>query len=115
MYLPVPVNFVFIGFEGNGNQGIWRCTLLLGINSIILLFEQGGFYLLLSPIFCFADFKLNPEEMERWFTKIDHIFEHTRIPRIGEILTPFYKINIDREQRHHLPLVSHINYKYCSQ
>ena len=22
IYLPVPVNFVFIGFEGNGNQGI---------------------------------------------------------------------------------------------
>ncbi|XP_057806569.1 uncharacterized protein LOC131021402 isoform X1 [Salvia miltiorrhiza] len=78
MYIPVPVNFVFIGFEGNGNQ----------------------------------DFKLNPEELERWFTKIDHIFEHTRIPRIGEILTPFYKINIDREQRHHLPLVSHINYNF---
>ncbi|XP_047971385.1 uncharacterized protein LOC125214411 [Salvia hispanica] len=78
IYLPVPVNFVFIGFEGNGNQ----------------------------------DFKLNPEELERWFTKIDHIFEHTRIPKIGEILTPFYKINIDHEQRHHLPLVSHINYNF---
>lgn len=78
LYLPVPVNFVFIGFEGNGNQG----------------------------------FKLNPEELKRWFTKIDHIFEHNRIPRIGEILTPFYKINIDREQRHHLPLISHINYNF---
>ncbi|KAH6821421.1 transmembrane protein [Perilla frutescens var. hirtella] len=78
MYLPVPVNFVFIGFEGNGNQ----------------------------------EFKLNPEELERWFTKIDHIFEHTRIPKIGEILTPFYKINIDREQLHHLPLISHINYNF---
>lgn len=22
MYLPVPVNFIFIGFEGKGNQGI---------------------------------------------------------------------------------------------
>ncbi|KAG6384846.1 hypothetical protein SASPL_153665 [Salvia splendens] len=71
IYLPVPVNFVFIGFEGNGNQ----------------------------------DFKLNPEELERWFTKIDHIFEHTRIPKIGEILEPFYKINIDHEQRHYLPLM----------
>ncbi|KAK6126684.1 hypothetical protein DH2020_039579 [Rehmannia glutinosa] len=58
-----------------------------------------------------AEFKLNAEELERWFTKIDHIFEHTRIPKIGEILTPFYKISIDREQRHHLPLISHINYK----
>ncbi|KAL6519255.1 hypothetical protein OROGR_018575 [Orobanche gracilis] len=78
MYLPVPVNFVFIGFEGNGNR----------------------------------EFKLNTEELERWFTKIDHIFEHTRSPKIGEILTPFYKISIDREQRHHLPLISHINYNF---
>lgn len=58
------------------------------------------------------EFKLEPEEMERWFTKIDHIFEHTRIPQIGEVLTPFYKISIDREQRHHLPLISHLSYKY---
>ncbi|KAL6585624.1 hypothetical protein OROMI_002268 [Orobanche minor] len=78
MCLPVPVNFVFIGFEGNGNR----------------------------------EFKLNAEELERWFTKIDHIFEHTRSPKIGEILTPFYKISIDREQRHHLPLISHINYNF---
>ncbi|KAL8470183.1 hypothetical protein ACS0TY_032885 [Phlomoides rotata] len=78
MYLPVPVNFIFIGFEGNG----------------------------------YKEFKLNAEELERWFTKIDHIFEHTRIPRIGEILTPFYKINIDHEQHHHLPLISHVNYNF---
>lgn len=57
-------------------------------------------------------FKLHAEELERWFTKIDHIFEHSRIPQIGEVLTPFYKISIDREQRHRLPLVSHISYKY---
>lgn len=78
MYVPVPVNFIFIGFEGKGNQ----------------------------------EFKLNAEELERWFTKIDHIFEHTRIPKIGEVLTPFYKISIDREQRHHLPLISPINYNF---
>ncbi|XP_011078169.1 uncharacterized protein LOC105161979 isoform X1 [Sesamum indicum] len=78
MYLPVPVNFIFIGFEENGNK----------------------------------EFKLNTEELERWFTKIDHIFEHTRVPKIGEILTPFYKISVDREQRHHLPLISHINYNF---
>ncbi|CAI9098983.1 OLC1v1035726C1 [Oldenlandia corymbosa var. corymbosa] len=78
MYLPVPVNFIFIGFEGKGNQ----------------------------------EFKLQAEELERWFTKIDHIFQHSRIPQIGEVLTPFYKISIDREQRHHLPLVSHINYNF---
>lgn len=78
MYVPVPVNFIFIGFEGKGNQ----------------------------------EFKLNAEELERWFTNIDHIFEHSRIPQIGEVLTPFYKISIDREQHHHLPLVSHINYNY---
>ncbi|KAL2503397.1 hypothetical protein Fot_37245 [Forsythia ovata] len=78
MYLPVPVNFIFIGFEGKGNQ----------------------------------EFKLNAEELERWFSKIDHIFELTRIPKIGEVLTPFYKISIDREQHHHLPLISHINYNF---
>lgn len=78
MYLPVPVNFIFVGFEGKGNQ----------------------------------EFKLQPEELERWFTKIDHILEHTRIPRVGEVLTPFYKTSIDREQRHHLPLISHINYNF---
>ncbi|KAK3016013.1 hypothetical protein RJ639_006737 [Escallonia herrerae] len=78
MYLPVPVNFIFIGFEGKGNK----------------------------------EFKLHTEELERWFTKIDHIFEHTRIPQIGEVLTPFYKISMDAERRHHLPLISHINYNF---
>ncbi|KAB2623222.1 hypothetical protein D8674_025404 [Pyrus ussuriensis x Pyrus communis] len=78
MYLPVPVNFIFIGFDGKGNQG----------------------------------FKLHPEELERWFMKIDHIFEHTRVPQIGEVLTPFYRISVDKEQRHHLPIVSHINYNF---
>ncbi|EOY32199.1 Uncharacterized protein TCM_039797 isoform 1 [Theobroma cacao] len=78
LYLPVPVNFIFIGFEGKGNQ----------------------------------EFKLHPEELERWFTKIDHIFAHTRVPRIGELLTPFYKISIDKMQHHHLPIISHINYNF---
>ncbi|XP_041017361.1 uncharacterized protein LOC121259709 [Juglans microcarpa x Juglans regia] len=78
IYLPVPVNFIFIGFEGKGNQ----------------------------------EFKLHSEELERWFTKIDHIFEHTRVPQTGEVLTPFYKINVDKVQRHHLPIVSHINYNF---
>lgn len=78
MYLPVPVNFIFVGFEGKGNQ----------------------------------DFKLHPEELERWFTKIDHIFEHTRIPKIGAVLSTFYKISVDKGQRHHLPLVSNINYNF---
>ncbi|CAN1330903.1 hypothetical protein LINPERPRIM_LOCUS35138 [Linum perenne] len=78
MYLPVPVNYIFIGFEGKGNQ----------------------------------DFKLNPDELERWFMKIDHIFEHTRVPLIGEVLTPFYKISVDKGQRHHLPIISHINYNF---
>ncbi|KAF6148139.1 hypothetical protein GIB67_011914 [Kingdonia uniflora] len=78
MYLPVPVNFIFIGFEGKGNQ----------------------------------EFKLGSQELERWFTKIDHIFEHTRIPHIGETLSPFYKVAIDKAHRHHLHIVSPINYKY---
>ncbi|XP_042489377.1 uncharacterized protein LOC122069430 [Macadamia integrifolia] len=78
IYLPVPVNFIFIGFEGKGNH----------------------------------EFKLGPEELERWFTNIDHIFEHTRVPHIGEELTPFYKITVDKAQRHHLPIISHINYNF---
>ncbi|XP_026458171.1 uncharacterized protein LOC113358731 [Papaver somniferum] len=79
LYLPVPVNFIFIGFEGKGNH----------------------------------DFKLGPDELERWFTKIDHIFEHTRIPPIGDSLSPFYKIAVDKSRRHHqLPVVSHVNYNF---
>ncbi|KAF6143858.1 hypothetical protein GIB67_009839 [Kingdonia uniflora] len=78
MYLPVPVNFIFIGFEGNGNK----------------------------------EFKLGSQELERWFTKIDHIFEHTRIPHIGETLSPFYKVAVDKAHRHHLPIVSPINYNF---
>ncbi|XP_076910553.1 uncharacterized protein LOC143568236 isoform X1 [Bidens hawaiensis] len=78
MYLPVPVNFIFIGFEGTGNQA----------------------------------FKLHAEEIERWFTKIDHIFEHTRIPQAEEVLAPFYKNRIYRNHQHHFPLVSHINYNF---
>ncbi|KAI0504607.1 hypothetical protein KFK09_015559 [Dendrobium nobile] len=78
IYLPVPINFIFIGFEGKGNH----------------------------------EFLLGPEEMSRWFTKIDHIFEHTRVPHIGEILTPFYKTSVEKSQRYHLPLVSHVNYNF---
>ncbi|KAG0473959.1 hypothetical protein HPP92_015816 [Vanilla planifolia] len=62
IYLPIPINFIFIGFEGKGNY----------------------------------EFKLGPEEMPRWFTKIDHIFEHTRIPPMGEVLTPFYKTIVEK-------------------
>ncbi|KAI9118725.1 hypothetical protein K1719_010170 [Acacia pycnantha] len=78
IFLPVPVNFIFIGFEGKSHQ----------------------------------EFKLHPEEIERWFTKIDHIFEHTRVQH-EEILTPFSKISADKLQLHpHLPVVSHINYNF---
>ncbi|KAL8223516.1 hypothetical protein R6Q57_018991 [Mikania cordata] len=79
MYLPVPVNFIFIGFEGSGNQA----------------------------------FKLRAEELERWFTKIDHVFEHTRIPQTDEGLAPSYKNRVERSHhQHHLPLVSHLNYNF---
>ncbi|GKA53636.1 hypothetical protein Tco_0746951, partial [Tanacetum coccineum] len=79
MYLPVPVNFIFIGFEGSGNQA----------------------------------FKLNTDELERWFTKIDHIFEHTRIPQTEEVFAPFFKNRVDKSHhQHHLPLVSHLNYNF---
>lgn len=61
--------------------------------------------------FCFSEFKLLPEEIERWFTNIDHIFEHTRVQH-EEILTPFPKVSANKmELHHHLPIVSHINYK----
>lgn len=78
IYLPVPINFIFVGFEGKGNQGL----------------------------------KLGQEELERWFTKIDHVLEHTRVPQVGEALTPFYRQRADGEQRHHLPLISHVHYNY---
>ncbi|KAL2330430.1 hypothetical protein Fmac_018011 [Flemingia macrophylla] len=77
VHLPIPMNFIFIGFEGKGSH----------------------------------EFKLLPEEIERWFTKIDHIFEHTRI-RHEEVLTPFYKTRMDNMRWHHLPVVSHINYNF---
>jgi hypothetical protein len=60
---------------------------------------------------CPTEFKLLPEEIERWFTKIDHIFEHTRI-RHEEVLTAFYKTSVDKIQWHPRPIASHINYKY---
>ncbi|CAH8358765.1 unnamed protein product [Eruca vesicaria subsp. sativa] len=78
VYLPVPVNFIFIGFDGKGNQ----------------------------------DFKLLPEELERWFSKLDHVFEHTRIPQTKEVPNPFYKTNIEKELRHHLPIISRLNYNF---
>lgn len=78
IYLPVPINFIFVGFEGKGNQ----------------------------------ELKLGEEELERWFTQIDHVLEHTRVPQVGEALTPFYRQRADGEQRHHLPLRSHLHYNY---
>ncbi|CAF2333637.1 BnaA10g29260D [Brassica napus] len=78
VYLPVPVNFIFIGFDGKGNQ----------------------------------DFKLLPEELERWFSKLDHVFEHTRVPHTKEVPNPFYKTNIEKELRHHLPIISRLNYNF---
>jgi len=40
------------------------------------------------------------------------MFEHTRVPQIKEVLNPFYKINIEKEVQHHLPIISRVNYKY---
>ncbi|MBA0645033.1 hypothetical protein Goklo_013171, partial [Gossypium klotzschianum] len=78
MYLPVPVNFIFMGFDGKGNQ----------------------------------DFTLRPEELERWFTKIDHVFAHTRIPQMGELITAVERVIIDKKQHHHFPVISHVNYNF---
>ncbi|CAN6278536.1 unnamed protein product [Urochloa humidicola] len=78
IYLPIPLNFIFIGFDGKGGH----------------------------------EFKLGPEELERWFTKIDHIFEYTRIPPVGEVLTPFYKTTVKKLRQYELPLVSHVNHNF---
>ncbi|KAL5212523.1 hypothetical protein ABZP36_023370 [Zizania latifolia] len=78
IYFSIPVNFIFIGFDGKGGH----------------------------------EFKLGPEELERWFTKIDHIFEQTRIPPVGEVLTPFYKTSVKKLKQYDLPLVSHINHNF---
>lgn len=78
IYLSIPVNFIFIGFDGKGGH----------------------------------EFKLAPEELERWFSKIDHIFEHTRIPPVGEVLTPFYKTSVKKLKQYDLPLVSHVNHNF---
>lgn len=77
VFFPVPLNFIFIGFEGRGNQ----------------------------------EFRLQPEEIERWFTQIDHYFEHTRFQPVEEVLNPFHKIIVDKGS-HHFPTISHINYNF---
>ena len=77
--------------------------------SMVCLFIQSN-----ESINCFSillEFKLEPEEWERWFTKIDHIFEYTRIPPVGEVLTPFYKTTVKKLRQYELPLVSHVNHK----
>jgi len=78
VYLPIPVNFIFIGFDGKGGH----------------------------------EFKIGPEELERWFTKIDHIFEHTRVPPVGEVLSPFYRTSVKKLKQYDLPLVSHVNHNF---
>ncbi|XP_006648628.1 uncharacterized protein LOC102707377 [Oryza brachyantha] len=78
IYLSIPVNFIFIGFDGKGGH----------------------------------EFKLGPEELERWFTKMDHIFEQTRLPPVGEVLTPFYKTSVKKLKQYDLPLISHINHNF---
>ena len=104
VYLPVPVNFIFIGFDGKGNQGEYFLCLF------ILFFEIWSHHLIFY--FVSIDFKLLPEELERWFSKLDHVFEHTRVPHTKEVPNPFYKTNIEKELRHHLPIISRLNYKY---
>ncbi|KAL3688199.1 hypothetical protein R1sor_014508 [Riccia sorocarpa] len=78
IHLPLPINFIFIGFTGEGNRGL----------------------------------TLGEDEMERWFTNIDHILEHTRVPQLGEALTPFYRVKGTVKDEHHLPLISYTHYNY---
>jgi hypothetical protein len=77
----------------------------------ITKFVVSLFILSINCSLVLLEFKLGPEELERWFTKIDHIFEHTRIPPVGEVLTPFYKTTVKKLQHYDLPLVSHVNHK----
>jgi hypothetical protein len=72
------------------------CLLILSINSLF---------------FVCLGFRLQSEELELWFRKIDHIFEHTRIPPVGEVLTPFYKTSVKKLWQYDIPLVSHVNHK----
>ncbi|MFS8019689.1 hypothetical protein Hanom_Chr15g01406661 [Helianthus anomalus] len=80
MYLSEPMNFIFIGFEGSGNQAL----------------------------------KLHAEEIERWFTKTDHIFELTRILQTEDVFTPFYKNKIYINHQNHLSIVSYLNWLLVS-
>ena len=84
---------------------------------IICIVSLAGFieltlnlFVLILLGFFFKEFKLQAEELKRWFTNIDHIFEHTRISKIGETLDPFYKMNVDKRS-HYFPAVSHVNFK----
>ncbi|OEL22991.1 hypothetical protein BAE44_0015990 [Dichanthelium oligosanthes] len=71
IYLPIPVNFIFIGFDGKGAHGkIYAITYVYG-----------------------------------WFA-------HTKIPPVGEVLTPFYKTSVKKLQQYELPLVSHVNHNF---
>ncbi|KAL2630290.1 hypothetical protein R1flu_014976 [Riccia fluitans] len=78
IHLPLPINFIFIGFSGEGNREV----------------------------------TLGEDEMERWFANIDHILEHTRVPQLGEALTPFYRVKGTVKDEHHLPLISYTHYNY---
>ncbi|KAK7345954.1 hypothetical protein VNO77_16571 [Canavalia gladiata] len=82
-------------------QEVDSIHLPISVNFIFIGFEGKGNH----------EFKLLGEEIEHWSTKIDHIFEHTRI-RPEEVLTAFYKTSMDKMQWNHLPVVSHINYNF---
>jgi hypothetical protein len=77
----------------------------------ITKFVVSLFILSINCSLVLLELKLGAEELERWFTKIDHVFEHTRIPPVGEVLTLFYKTTVKKLQHYDLPLVSHVNHK----
>ncbi|KAL6879665.1 hypothetical protein ACP4OV_012324 [Aristida adscensionis] len=100
----------------SSSKALLNFTRSGNIANYMSLVEIDSIYLSIPVNFIFLDlmeredFKLGPDELKRWFTKIDHIFEHTRIPPVGEVLTPFYKTIVKRLHQYDLPLVSHVNH-----
>lgn len=59
MYLPVPVNFIFIGFDGKGNQGIqiW-CSFCSFMFSVLCFFCLLKGWLFLNGSSCKSTFRI---------------------------------------------------------
>ena len=74
VYVPVPINFIFIGFSGSGNHG--KLILCWGLQNYLIQFSLWKLTVYLS----FLGIKLSESDLKKWFEHMDHIFEHTRVP-----------------------------------